>query len=55
MSRTKKGGFKMERVDPVDIFCPEGLASDVAFRGFHKAMKLAAKKTEEPGKEVKTA
>ena len=55
MSRTKKGGFKMERVDPVDIFCPEGLASDVAFRGFHEAMKLAAKKTEEPGKEVKTA
>ena len=55
MSRTKKGGFKMERVDPVDIFCPEGLASDVAFRGFREAMKLAAKKTEEPGKEAKTA
>ena len=55
MSRTKKGGFKMERVDPIDIFCPEGLASDVAFRGFHEAMKLAAKKTEKPGTEVKTA
>ena len=55
MSRTKKGGFKMERVDPIDIFCPEGLASDVAFRGFREAIKLAAKKTEEPGKEVKTA
>ena len=55
MSRTKKGGFKMERVDPVDIFCPEGLASDVAFRGFREAIKLTAKKTEEPGKEVKTA
>ena len=55
MSRTKKGGFKMERVDPIDIFCPEGLASDVAFRGFREAMKLAAKKTEEPGKEAKTA
>lgn len=55
MSRTKKGGFKMERVDPIDIFCPEGLASDVAFRGFREAIKLAAKKTKEPGKEVKTA
>ena len=55
MSRTKKGGFKMERVDPIDIFCPEGLAADVAFRGFREAMKLAAKKTEEPGKEAKTA
>lgn len=55
MSRTKKGGFKMEKVDPVDVFCPEGLASDVAFRGFREAMKLAVKKAEEPGKEAKTA
>lgn len=54
MERTKKGGFKMERVDPIDIFCPEGLASDVAFRGFREAIKLATKKKEEPRKEVKT-
>lgn len=55
ISRTEKGGFRMERVDPVDIFCPEGLTSDVAFRGFREAMRLAAKKAEEPGKEAKTA
>lgn len=49
MERTKKGGFKMVRMDSIDVLCPDDLSKEEAMKGITNLLKYIRAKEKEAG------